>query len=460
MSPTHLSLRDAARVVAALALAACAAGCEKDNPNFCASDDPRPECNVDARPIDAREGCTANPELCAVDEDCLDNVCVDCTGADNHQDADCTDPAAPVCDVSRDCRACAADSECDSDFCDRGACAPENSVLFVEVTSGSDSGDNTCENKSSPCQTLIHALSKVPATGGAPAQNRRYIKLLTTGTYDEGGQLTISDKTVVIVGAPLVAGERSVIDRDGNGLTLAITSGADVRLERLAVNNGVNNTSADGISCASSTLVADGIEVHNNNGTGIVGDNCKLTLRNSIVSSNDEGGISVQGSDRAVIVNNVIVGNGGVSSPFGGVRVASADPATSVIQSNTIASNIANATTQSDGIECLVPGVTVRNMIIHGTSDRFRVAGACAFVNVLFGPTDNGARLTGASNTLVANDAAYKFVDAATRNFHIAADSVAKGQGTVTGLAPEAMTDIDGQPRPQGMPDVGADEIP
>ena len=28
------------------------------------------------------------------------------------------------------------------------------------------------------------------------------------------------------------------------------------------------------------------------------------------------------------------------------------------------------------------------------------------------------------------------------------------------GLAAEAMTDLDGQPRPQGAPDVGADEIP
>ena len=456
MSLIHLSLRDAARVVAVLALAASAAGCEKDNPNFCAGDDPRPECNVDARPIDAREGCTANPELCAADEDCLDNVCVDCTGADDHQDADCTDPAAPVCDVSRDCRACAADSECDSDFCDQGACAPENSVLFVEVTSGSDSGDNTCASKASPCRTLTHALSKVPPTNGAPAQNRRYIKLLTTGTYAEPGMVIIDDKTVVIVGAPPTGGNRSVIDRSTMGQTMEIKGQAHVRLERLAVNDA-NGNAAKGIECKeSATLLADGIEVANNSGIGIVGDPCTLILRDSVVTRSAGGGVSVT-NGRVVLVNNVIVDNGGnTSSSFGGLRLDVGVDPTSVVQSNTVAGNNAMAT---DGITCLNDTITVLNSIVFGDGLKARIAGTCIFDHTLYGPDDPGALLgTARGNMLVPNMAAFMFRGPA--DYHLDPGSIAKGKGTVTGLAPEAAKDLDGQPRPQGAPDVGADEIP
>lgn len=432
------------------------AGCDKDNPGYCGN-----ECPVDADDIDAPSGCIANPGLCTGDLVCdtSDDTCVDCRMPNNHQSSECTSADQPVCGANRDCRACAADSECDSEFCDHGSCAPTGQVLFVRPN-GDDGGGNMCTDKNAPCKTLTRAVAVTPTTAGSPATNRRFVKLMTVDTYPEPGLVSIDDKTMIIFGAPLAGTDRSVIDRAGNGVTMEIKGGAEVRLERLSVSNGLNNTSADGIVCSSATLVADGIEIDNNNGTGLVGDACKLTLKNSVISRNDEAGISVQG-ERVVIVNNVIVENGGVASAFGGLQLLGGVLNTSVVQSNTIAHNRASNGTQPDGIDCAVSGLTVANNIVYGTTDRQRVAGVCTFVNTVFGPTDNGLRLTGgAGNVLTLTDVDFKFTDAALRNYHIGATSVAKGKGTTTGLATEAMTDMDGQPRPQGACDVGADEIP
>lgn len=453
MSPTRPSLHLAGLL--ALALAPLAA-CTKDNPNHCADGDTRPECTVDARPIDAAEGCTEMPSLCTADESCVDDVCVDCNTTADRQSADCDDPAAPVCGANRDCRACAADTECDSELCDHGACAPDGQVLFVKHD-GDDSGGNDCLDSATPCKTLTHALTLVP-TGAATADNLRYIKMLTRGDYVEPNVVTISDKLVVIIGAPLAGSgsDRSVIDRMGNGPSLVINTGANVRLEQLAVNNGTNNLMADGITCSGATLVADGILVDNNNGTGIVGDACELTLRNSTVMRNDEGGIAVAGGGRAVVVNNIIVDNGGGMSDFGGLRIGAGVESSSVIQANTV---VANNSVGSDGITCVLPAITVLDTIIFGDAAKPRVSGTCVFDHTLYGPDDPGALLgTARGNMLVPAIADFKFQ--AAGDYHIKADSVAKGKGTVTGLAPEAAKDMDGQVRPQGAPDVGADEIP
>ena len=454
MSPIRPGLRPAA-LFATLVLATVVGGCKTDNPNFCGNGDTRPECTgVDAA-IDGAAGCMAMPALCTADQTCAaDDICVDCTVGNNHQSADCTSPATSVCDTTRACRACAADTECDSKFCDHGACAPAAQVLFVRPD-GNDV-DNNCLAIATPCKTVTHALGEVPTSGAEPNTSRRYIKLMTAATYVEPGVVMIDDKTVVIVGAPVVGTERSVLDRTNNGITMEIKGGADVRLERLAVANATGNA-ATGIFCREDAkLVADNIEVTNNTGLGIEGNTCVLTLRNSIVSRSVVGGVSVTAA-RVVIVNNVIVDNGGnTTSSFGGLRIDVGVDPTSVIQSNTIVGNHAAV---SDGVTCIIPELTILNSIIHGDGLKARVSGACVFDHTLYGPDDPG-NLLGTTRGNMAVPMLASFMFQAPADYHIKAGSVARGKGTLVGLAPEAAKDLDGQPRPQGAPDVGADEIP
>jgi hypothetical protein len=258
------------------------------------------------------------------------------------------------------------------------------------------------------------------------------------------------------VGVPVNAGNRSYIVRNTNGPALVIDDDANVRLERIGVNDSANNMAANGIQCSSARLVADGIEVRGNDGNGISSVACELVLRNSSISENTTGGVSVSGG-RVVIVNNVIVDNGSnTMSSYGGLRIDVGTDVASVVQSNTVMGN--NATI-SDGVTCAIPGITVLNTIIFGDATKVRVAGTCTFDHTLYGPDDPGAMLgTARGNMLVPAMGDFNFE--APGDYHIKSDSVAKGKGTTTGLAAEAMTDVDGQPRPQGAPDVGADEIP
>lgn len=453
----------ASPLLAALALSAAlaATGCSKDNPNFCEG----VGCDaIDAAidsPIDAPVvGCDQNPGLCTgSDLNCVLDVCRDCDPANNQQDADCTEAAAPICGANNDCRSCTAHAECAKGVCFNGTC-PDN-VLFVAPT-GNNAGGNQCTDVATPCQTLTHAIAtRTPPINGDIAANRRFIRLLAAADYPEPGAVTIDDRAVWIIGP--AGADRAVIDRSGNGPTLVILNGAEVRLERIGVYNGANNAMADGITCAGSTLTAHGIEVHSNEGTGIVSDSCQLTLNACVISNNVEGGLSVIGG-RAVIVNNTIVGNGGSISTFGGVYLAPSVDATSVVQSNTVVNNISSTVTESNGIDCRINGLIARNNIVFGDGSRPRVNGVCTHHNTLYGPTDPGLALGVANgNQLVVTDSEFKFQDPGARNYHLRIEqppSVAKDKGSATGIAPEAMTDLDGEARPQGTADVGCDEIP
>ena len=463
MSPIRPGLRPAC-LLATLLVATAAGACKTDNPNFCGDGDTRPECTGIDAGIDGRTGCMANPALCmaGVETCAADDTCVDCVDGNDHQSADCTEAASPVCATNRDCRACAADSECDSAFCDHGLCAPAAQVLFVKFTGGDDGGSNHCADRAMPCKTLTHALAEVPPTGTDPSISRRYIKLMAAETYAEPGLVTIDGKTVVIVGT-VTSTDRSVIDRTNGGANMEIKGGADVRLEALAVAN-TTSSGANGIFCREGAkLLADNIEVANNTGIGLVGDTCNLTLQNSVVARSAGGGVSLTGNVRVVVVNNVIVDNGSSAaggSDFGALLISASVMSTSVIQSNTAVSNHA-VTGQPDGIDCRPAGLTTRNNIVTGDATKARVSGGCMHANVLYAPDDPGARLGGNNgNMLIPNEADLQFVNPATKDYHLKPASFAKGKGSTTGLAPEAAKDIDGQPRPQGAADVGADEVP
>ena len=459
----------ASSAFATLALAAAVStGCDEKNTNLC--DDACLDGGIDA-PIDAPPvvGCVEDPGVCHDDDlTCVADVCKDCDVSvdDNTQTAACTTAAAPVCGAGNDCRPCTAHDECDGGVCFEGTCP--SGVLFV-ATDGDDlSGSNPCTDRAAPCKTLTSTLTHVPALGGNAAANRRFIRLLSTGEYGEPSSVVIDNKAVWIIGQPVTSfpsGGRSIIRRPGaNSATLSVQNSSDVYLESVGIAGGGGNTTAHALACASSTLVARGIDADGALGAGVNANECVLTLVNSLVTRNRAGGISINGTVAAVIVNNIIAENGAGNTPFGGLAIAAGPPATTVVQSNTIVFNNA-AAGQADGVKCDVLGLAVQNNIVFTDSTRPRVSGTCTFSNTLYGPTDPNAALGVTNgNTLVLTEALIQFRNASERDYRLNASatppSAARGLGSLTGLAPAAMTDIEGEMRPQGIVDVGCDEIP
>lgn len=454
------------RLLASALLVLAASGCILKDSNHCALDN---SCPIDAReidaPIDGRMGCDQDPGICTPTENCLANVCVDCRTPSNMQDGDCETPEAPVCRTDNDCHPCMADSECTARLCFEGACP--SAVLFIAPgPAGNDEGGaRPCTNPAMPCRTLTHALTRVPAIGGDADANRRTIRV-APGAYDEPGQVVIDDKAVVIAGLP--TGARPVFTRSGNGTMLRIANNADVHLDHIAISMSGNMLSHHGIDCSNATLVADDVELDRNRGVGLRSDGCTLTVTRSIISANGAGGIDAS-SGTVRIVNNVIVRNGNDGSAFGGVSIgAGVVAAGSALQSNTIVGNSVTVALAPDGVVCPLTGLTARNNIIYGANGLApRVAGACPHVYTLFGPTDPGNLLTpGEGNMLVDSDARFLFRDPPMRDYRLmiiappGTASVARDKGTTTMAAEEAAFDLEGQGRPQGLPDVGADEIP
>src|SRR5207248_1203718 len=117
-----------------------------------------------------------------------DGACVACLS-----NADCADSAAPTCDaVTRACRACAADTDCDSGVCDlgEGACIGASDIYYVDDDAGCGAGDGSA---AAPLCSVAEALG---VFAFAP---RNYVRVLP-GTYHVA---TLTQLTLPwIVGAP------------------------------------------------------------------------------------------------------------------------------------------------------------------------------------------------------------------------------------------------------------------
>ncbi len=242
MSPTSLRLRDAARLLAVLGLATSAAGCEKTNPNFCGDNDPRAECNADAKEIDAATGCATDPGSCLAPMECDDNTCVDCNTADDQQSTDCETGAAPICD-GRACRACAADAECTSNFCDGGRCIDPEDVVYV----ASGAADTTECTLAMKCGTPRYAMTKVTAT-------RKYMRIEPSlNPYRSN-----PDGTVPIAADVIIHGQGAILERTGSNQIVDVTGG-NVVITGLTIRGAAGGGGADAIKCANASLALHGV---------------------------------------------------------------------------------------------------------------------------------------------------------------------------------------------------------
>lgn len=110
---------------------------------------------------------------CADDDECAaldparprcadDGRCVACRSA-----ADCSDPAAPVCDATeRACRACAADAECPSRICDldEGTCVDPDAIYYVDDDAPCGTGDGGAGAPFCSVAEALAAFATAPRT--------------------------------------------------------------------------------------------------------------------------------------------------------------------------------------------------------------------------------------------------------------------------------------------------------
>jgi len=398
-----------------------------------------------------------------------------CQDDQDDQDLSCQDqPTActgltPVCGDNDTCQACAAHSECsDSQACTPdGSCAAASEVAYVDPAGT----DNALCAKDLPCTKVSKAL----------ATNKPYVKF--TGTTDEAVTVDGGTRTFLADPGAKITATGDTILRVKNDAHLAIydlelTGGAagiiafdpqviiDLERVRLTHNGSGIDASRATFHIADSTIsdnlrfgiVGGGIvtivrsTIADNLGTGIFSPDT-LTISQSTISGNQGGGLSFGGADFDV-TNNVIVGNGSLTSYFGGVELGNTGDG-GRFEFNTVIDNLASASS-APGVSCdsATAPVTFSNNIIYGNrggthGDQVTENAGCAWTYSDIGPK----AVSGTGNI----NATPSFVSPLQHDYHLKPDSPGKD------LADPAATldgDFDGDARPQGgRRDIGADEI-
>jgi hypothetical protein len=395
---------------------------------------------------------------------------------------------------------CVLDDECDSHVCrPDGACAVTSDVLYVDPA-GTSAGECT---PTSRCE-FYYATSKVTPTRSALHLNN--------GTYD----LTSGLKIGVLVHDLILVGNRNVRVRrstsgpvleasDGGALTVrgisldkqvVCSNFGHINVTRVAfANPGIEHTPWITLSMCSTASVtdsdladspADGIRAEFGGDLAVTGSTISRSIANGISSMGqhviinrstvtDSGDLGVRASvqmlaiHRSTILSNHgggISGTGGIfditnnfiarngndnTGEFGGLRLDTTLPGNRVIH-NTIDRNDSNPTANplyAGGFFCRGGGVFANNLIVNNfagsaTQPNAQTGGTCDLAGSLISAADN----------------AYHFVSSGALpfNYHLAdrtSQAVNAGMIVVAG-EPE---DFDGEPRNDGAPDVGADEL-
>jgi hypothetical protein len=478
-------------VLAFAALAA--AGCSKENPNFCDG------LGCDAREIDAPFACSASMpcEQTSAAPFCVEGTCVGCMSA-----TDCatlgddrvlclkTPPAtrgecvacdeldeqAPdvgsatdecqtvgmqVCDgTSHTCRACTADPECTSGICDSGTCVDAGNIAYVAT----DGTSTTLCTAAMKCSTLQQGVD----TG-------RAFVLAGPGTYAAATTLDINNRNVTIRAAGATFGQtganREVVHVHGSS--------------QAVIEGGTFDGTGDGNNAViihdggASTLTLDGVTVQGSAGPGVV-TTSRLTVRRSTITTNTGIGITVDAltqnfemtgstiihnngggvrvnSLTATIMNNFFIKNCSANSCIPLNLPALTNPTSSRIEFNTIAGNIADNSSSAGSASCGSPTTVLRNSIFFSNNgNAMQVVSCTVRFSILQGATPD------IPNGIITD--APSFISTIGDNFHLMPASAGTGKADPNAvLTGPGAVDFDGQSRPQPAAtaaDLGADEIP
>jgi hypothetical protein len=273
--------------------------------------------------------------------------CVQCTVADH---AAC--PAtAPVCATDNLCHGCTAHSECASNACSLadGACIAEDKIAWV-----SDAGtDNSTCGSTSPCRSLTQALAK----------QRPFVRV--HGTITES--VMVNGARTVILADP-----DAVLTNSSNDAVLTVTGdGTSLTVYDLTISG--NRMAGGGVvvprTDGAPTLSLIHTTIANHAALGISVQAGAFTLARSAITSNDGGGVFVEGSATFVIVGNTFFHNGTFNSIMGAARInATMSPANRLDFNSFLDNTKGQARGRALSCDAGTPMFTATNNIIHNPS--------------------------------------------------------------------------------------------
>ncbi|HEU4731890.1 MAG TPA: right-handed parallel beta-helix repeat-containing protein [Kofleriaceae bacterium] len=395
---------------------------------------------------------------------------------------------------------CVLDDECVSRVClTEGRCAAPDTVFYVSpvgIAAGKCSSTTPCE--------INYAKSQVTPDHIAMR--------LEDGTYrlDLGLVVDAATPTLIVAGGRnaelLRTAAGPVVEvRDGSSLELhgmtfnkgiSCTNFSQISVSRVAFGNSSNeilpwidlktcvsakitnselsDSTADGINAESSDIVVSQTKIVRSAGNGLIGTGSHLTISDSTIDSN--GALGIDASFRMLdihrstisfnhaggirgtggnynISNNFIFRNGNdTDSTFGGLNIQTTSTGNRIIH-NTITRNdsdpLANPL-RAGGFFCMgATGSFFNNLIVNN------FAGSATQPNAQTGGTCD---LTGSQ--IINDDLMSRFASANSPpyNYHLGSSASSAVNAGVNGPDPETQ-DFDGEPRNDGAPDVGADEL-
>lgn len=351
---------------------------------------------------------------------CSEGTCVQCTV----QQAEACAGQTPICNPSNECVACTEHDHCPDSAChldgeSAGACFDPAEV--VEITNEAE-------------------LSAVLDQLGA---NDRAVFRISSGSY--GVPIAIGDEAeVAIIGQ----GATPPVLNGDNGLQgpLAVGSGAMVYLDGVLVANALGG----GVECTGprgTSLWLDDTEVRNcmRYGVDAVGE-CATHLRRTVISSNGDGGLVVEGGE--LWVENSVVGRNGddLTSTFGGMRLSLTF--VDITYSTLVGNEASNAARGS--LFCLGgESGSIRNSIIVGSGNSIDGCDTLAFNT---NATDDSN--LGGSNPDVGAAMAGWFLDLGMNNYRLSSNGETVFADIAMWQEGDPLVDIDGEPIPTQEPSL------
>lgn len=466
-----------------LALAALIAltGCERTSALYCEKHPDVCDGSADA----ASSACT--DESCAANNNGLP-FCFEMTtcGACRTGD-DCAAPTA-ICDpATHACRGCRVNADCATEVCqDDGTCASPDQVAYV----GGPTATGTACTLAMPCPTLEVALAVTPPAHylrlvGAVHETRtvtidgaRVVDILGGGEaidFANGGVgLDIKDQAAVVIhdvdlshtnagvgagddcvfvenGAPHLTVTHSTIHAcDGDGIDGAagtiVVAGSTIRDCRY----GIEQLNDATLTVARSTLTMNRQNAIYVNAGGQ--PTPTTTIDASVIAFNatatDSGGYAALELTGAIsIANTIIAKNGSNVTSVGGIHLTATDPST--LELVTLADNTSTTTPGKAMICTGIVATKITSSIVTGNGPS--TSSLCPLTYTL---TD--AAVTGTGNKVGAPLFYPDVLSPTDPHFYriqVGSAAIDAADPTIT-----IARDIDGDVRPAGMADMGADE--
>lgn len=409
-------------------------------------------CKGDAAVTCASSGSNYDTVQCPFGCDPAAGGCKECTS-----NAQCED--AQVCDeATSHCRGCAADDECDSRVCDldSGSCVDESAILYA-----APGASGTC-SLSQPC---------APGTAIVEAENATptpVVRLLP-GTYTSPLRLTVPSAVPVSI-----VGTGATMAVVGDVAAIVVDSGASAHVRDLAstserqVQCGLGSTSApfSSIVMERSDLTMIGA------GLAFETQRCTVDLKNVDLTTN----VDILGTrdDSTFTADGLYVHSSAIPSIIGAGARVTIDVTNAVLEDTQIVGFfndagppgssmrfsystflLPNVLSLCKGATATYLSVAFENSILATEATRDAFEEPMNPANCMFVSTILARQSTPPTGTTVADP---KFVNLATRDFHLQSTSPAVDSATTAKRNPDH--DLEGVTRPQGAaPDIGAYEL-